>query len=71
MAKNIKVGGLDQQIQYEGIIVLCFSCNRVGHKAKSYPYKAGVLEKVGRPKEKGKDQSSQGQGLPKEEAFGP
>ena len=71
MAKNIKVGGLDQQIQYEGIIVLCFSCSRVGHKVESCPYKVGVLEKVGRPKETGKDQSSQGQGLPKEEAFGP
>ena len=51
--------------------MLCFSCSRVGHKVESCPYKVGVLEKVGRPKETGKDQSSQGQGLPKEEAFGP
>ena len=57
---NIKVGGLNQPIQYEGITALCVSCGRVGHKLKGCPYKAGVLEKVGRPKEAGKDQSSQG-----------
>ena len=51
--------------------MLCFSRSRIGHKAESYPYKAGVLEKVGRLEEMGKDQSLQGQGLPKEEAFGP
>ena len=71
MVRNIKVGELDQPIQYEGITVLCFSCSRIGHKVESCPYKAGVLEKVSRPEDTGKDQSLQGQGLPKEEAFGP
>ena len=71
LVTNIKVGGLDQPVQYEGITVLCFSCGRVSHKAKGCPYKFGVPEKVGRPEEARKGQSSQGQGLPKEKAFGP
>ena len=71
LIRNIKVGGINQLVQYEGLTALCFSCGKVGHKAKGCPYRAGVLEKVGRSKEAGKEQNSQGQSLLGDEAFGP
>ena len=39
LVKLVKVGGIDQIVQYEGITSLCFSCGRVGHKAESCLYK--------------------------------
>lgn len=69
--KNMKVGGLDHLVQYEGITTLCFLCGRVDHKVEGYPYKAGVPKKVDRPEEAGKDHILQGQGLLEEETFRP
>lgn len=40
IVKAIKVGGIRQPVQYEGISSLCFFCGRVGHKAKGCPYRA-------------------------------
>nr|POE75685.1 uncharacterized protein CFP56_23235 [Quercus suber] len=36
--KIIKIGGIDQPVQYEGINALCFSCGCVGHKVEGCPY---------------------------------
>ena len=71
LIRNIKVGGINQPVQYKGLIALCFSCGRVDHKAEGCPYKVGVPEKVGRSEEAGKEQNSQGQSLSEDEAFGP
>lgn len=35
----IRVGGIRQQVQYEGLGSLCFSCGRMGHQAVGCPYK--------------------------------
>lgn len=35
--KLIRVGGIAQQVQYEGISSLCFACGCVGHKSKGFP----------------------------------
>ena len=38
IVRLFKFGGIDQQIQYEGIGSLCFDCGRVGHKVETYRY---------------------------------
>ena len=63
LIRNIKVGGINQPVQYEGLTALCFSCGRVGHKAEGCLYRAGVPEKVGRSEEAGKKKYLQGQSL--------
>lgn len=40
IVKAIKVGGIRQPVQYEGISSLCFFCGRVGQKSKGCPYRA-------------------------------
>nr|XP_023870400.1 uncharacterized protein LOC111983002 [Quercus suber]POE88813.1 uncharacterized protein CFP56_25259 [Quercus suber] len=47
LIKLIKIRGISQTVQYEGISSLCFSCGRVGHKEESCPYKAIAAEKAG------------------------
>ncbi|XP_075659196.1 uncharacterized protein At4g02000-like [Castanea sativa] len=70
LVRNIKVGGLNHVVPYEGITALCFSCKRVGHKEEGCPYKTKVLEKVDSIEEAGKNQVSQSQDLIEKEAFG-
>ena len=45
--KLVKVGGVTQPVQYEGISSLCFSCGRIGHKVDCCPYTSRAPEKVG------------------------
>nr|POE54627.1 hypothetical protein CFP56_71652 [Quercus suber] len=35
----IRIGGIRQRVQYEGLGSLCFSYGKVMHQAKGYPYK--------------------------------
>ncbi|XP_075639222.1 uncharacterized protein LOC142611079 [Castanea sativa] len=52
--KLLKMGGIDQPVQYEGIHSLCFACGHVGHKAESCPYKINTPVAGGDAKEAGK-----------------
>ncbi|KAL0016314.1 hypothetical protein SO802_003383 [Lithocarpus litseifolius] len=41
--KLIKIGGVRQPVQYEGINALCFSCGHVGHKTEGCSYRTKSL----------------------------
>ena len=45
IVKLVRVGGIDQPVQYEGIRSLCFSCGHVGHKLENYPYRTRLPKK--------------------------
>ena len=38
LIKTVLIGGLVQDVVYEGIGALCFGCKRVGHKRERCPY---------------------------------
>ena len=38
LTRSILLEGMVQEIQYEGIKSLCFSCGQVGHRKKGCPY---------------------------------
>ena len=67
----MKIGGIEQPVQYEGINSLCFSYGCVGHKGKSCPYmaKSPVKENV----DVGEDANhvSQTQDFPTKDLYGP
>lgn len=44
IVKIVKVGGIDQPVQYEGNSSLCFSYSRVGHKEKGCPYSVKAID---------------------------
>ena len=71
--KLLKMGGIDQPVQYEGINSLCFACGRVDHKVENCPYKIKILTTGGAEEEAGKSQEAVGQKPSKEarDAFGP
>ena len=50
LIKLIRIGGIEQPVQYEGINALCFSCGRVGHKVDGCPYMARATCKDGKGK---------------------
>ena len=45
LIKLIRIGSIEQLVQYEGINSLCFSCSRVGHKMECCPYTTRALER--------------------------
>ena len=59
IVKLVKVGGIDQHVQYEGINSLCFSCGHVGHKLENCPYKTRLPEKDEKMETKVEDQVNQ------------
>ena len=71
LIKLVKIGGIKQPVQYEGINSLCFSCVRVGHKGESYSYMEKLLAKEN--VDIGEDAShvSQTQDFPAKDLFRP
>ncbi|XP_075670276.1 uncharacterized protein LOC142640060 [Castanea sativa] len=69
--KLIRVGGIAQQVQYEGISSLCFAYGRVGHKTEGCSYQARTPESNGKEEEAGKGTSFEEQKQKNEEVFGP
>ena len=47
LIKLIKVGGISQLVQYEGLSSLCVSCRRVGHREENCPYRVRTSELPG------------------------
>lgn len=71
LIKIIKIGGVKQPVQYEGINLLCFSCGRVGHKMESCHYTVKATEKVGEDGINSADTPVVDRFSPSEETFGP
>ena len=71
--KLLKMGGIDQPVQYERINSLCFACGHVGYKAENCHYKISSLAKGGAEVEARNSQDEGKQKLSKEaeDAFGP
>lgn len=71
LIKLLKIGGIEQIVQYEGINSMCFSCGRVGHKVDGCPYTTRALEKES-GKQYGEDTMRQNDShTPNEESYGP
>ena len=73
IVKLLKMGQIDQLVQYEGINSLWFACGHVGHKAKNYHYKIKAPAKEGVKVEAGNNQDERKQKISTEakDAFGP
>ncbi|KAL4634140.1 hypothetical protein ACB092_04G176700 [Castanea dentata] len=67
----LKIGGIEQIVQYGGINSMCFSCGCVGHKVDGCPYTTRALEEE-RGKQAIEDNTRQKDShTPSEESFGP
>nr|POE45461.1 uncharacterized protein CFP56_20132 [Quercus suber] len=59
--KLLKMRGIDQPVQYEGINSLCFAYGRVGHRAEKCPYKVRAPTRDGGVEDAGKKAEVQSQ----------
>ena len=74
IVKTIRVDGVRQIVQYEGINSLCFSCGRVGHKTEGCPYKVQWLvqaQEEARTENQTCTSKSTAQARPDKSQFGP
>lgn len=72
ITKLLKMGGIKQPIQYEGLNSLCFTCGRVVHRAEKCLYMVRTPEGNGNGDDVGKKDEFQSQPDAEEgEAFGP
>lgn len=73
IVKLLKMGGIDQTVQYEGISSLCFACGHVGHKAENCHYKINSSAKGDADVAAGKCQDKEKQSMAEDtkDAFGP
>ena len=70
LIKLVKVGGVTQLVQYEGISSLCFSCGTLDHKVDCCPYTNRALEKVGEENLEGKISGWEDQNSSETDNFG-
>lgn len=59
IVKLVKVGGIDQLVQYECISSLCFSCRHIGHKSKNFPYRTRMPKKDNKVETRAEDPTNQ------------
>ncbi|XP_050249035.1 uncharacterized protein LOC126696317 [Quercus robur] len=62
MVRRILLEGVIQEVQYEGIYSLCFSCGRVGHRQETYLYMVQVSSPKQRQEEEGVQNKGEGSG---------
>lgn len=73
LIKLIKIGGIKQTVQCEGLNSLCFSCGRVGHKLESCPYttRSSVKEDEREREVESDNSNTNGQMASHEQTYGP
>ncbi|XP_030941565.1 uncharacterized protein LOC115966474 [Quercus lobata] len=71
LIKLIKIGGIEQPVQYEGLNSLCFSCERAGHKLESCPYTTRTPAKEVEREVEGDNSTTNEQSALHEETYGP
>lgn len=72
ITKLLKMGGIDQLVQYEGLNSLCFACGQVGHREEKCPYTVHLPVGDGGVDDVKKNAKFQGQpGTEAKDAFGP
>ncbi|KAK7850102.1 uncharacterized protein At4g02000 [Quercus suber] len=71
LIKLLKIGGINQTVQYEGLNSMCFSCGRAGHKVDGCPYTSRAPEEASE-KQAGEDNIRQkDSNTPSEDSYGP
>ena len=71
LIKLVKVVGVSQPVQYEGISSLCFLCGRISHKVDYCPYTSWAPVKVGEENVEGNTPLREDQVSAETDNFGP